>query len=67
MKELRDKNVLFEMKLLGNGDAEFFICAKRDLIGKDSLKSFRELIQSNNLTIREMGNQYLIAKTTDQF
>ena len=61
------KNILFEMKLLGNGNAEFFICTKRDLIGKDSFESFRELLQSNNLIVREMGNQFLIAKATDQF
>ena len=62
MGELRSKNICFEVTVLDNGDAEFFVCTRKDQVPKESFQLLNELVKANNFSIIEKGNQFLISQ-----
>ena len=56
---IADKRIV---TVLDNGDAEFFVCTRKDQVPKESFQLLNELVKANNFSIIEKGNQFLISQ-----
>ena len=61
MSELRIKKISKSQNLLEMYDNRYIICINKDEINKQSLQFLNNLVKENNLSLAELGKQYLIS------
>ena len=61
MRELKSKNISYEVKILGDGNSEFYICTPKEQCSRENKELLNSFIKENNLSVEEKGKQLLIS------